>query len=183
MAIFGRKKSKEEKDSAGVKADVVSSSATMPAGRQEARADKKAGEKSALVKGKVGKPKGTSMKDLYEGKAKSTETSQKKVDKVIKKKPSSGRAYRVLIKPLITEKAAILNTESKYAFSVATDANKIEIANAVEEVYGIKPIAVNIIKVSGKKVRYGRTFGKRKDWKKAIVALPKGKSINIYEGV
>ncbi|MCK5211666.1 50S ribosomal protein L23 [Candidatus Parcubacteria bacterium] len=128
------------------------------------------------------------MKDLYRDKAKPGKTSQKKVEgkeakKETKKKAGSSRAYRVLIKPLITEKAAILNTESKYVFSVATNANKIEIANAVEEVYGIKPIAVNIIKVSGKKVRYGRTFGKRKNWKKAIVALPKGKSINIYEGV
>ena len=161
MALFGRKKNKKEDDSAKKKADVV-----------------KAGKET----------KSGSMKDLYQGEAKPGRISQKKVEgkeakKETKKKASSGRAYRVLIKPLITEKAAILNTESKYVFSVATSANKIEIANAVEEVYGIKPIAVNIIKVSGKKVRYGRTFGQRKNWKKAIVALPKGKSINIYEGV
>jgi len=161
MGLFGKKKKQEENDSAEKKADAV-----------------KAGKET----------KSSSMKDLYQDKAKPNKTSQKKVEgkeakKETKKKAGSGRAYRVLIKPLITEKAAILNTESKYVFSVATDANKIEIANAVEEVYGIKPIAVNIIKVSGKKVRYGRTFGKRKDWKKAIVALPKGKSINIYEGV
>ena len=166
MGLFGKKKNKEKDDSAGKKADVV-----------------KVGEKTKSVS-----PKGTSMKDLYGEKAKPVKTSPKKVGekeakKEVKKKPGSGRAYRILIKPLITEKAAILNTESKYVFSVATSANKIEIADAVEEVYGIKPIAVNIIKVSGKKVRYGRTFGKRKDWKKAIVALPKGKSINIYEGV
>ncbi len=161
MGLFGRKKKQEENESAGKKADIV-----------------KAGKET----------KSSSMKDLYRDKAKPGKTSQKKVEgkeakKETKKKAGSSRAYRVLIKPLITEKAAILNTESKYVFSVATNANKIEIANAVEEVYGIKPIAVNIIKVSGKKVRYGRTFGKRKNWKKAIVALPKGKSINIYEGV
>ena len=156
MALFGRKKNKEKNESAEKKADII-----------------KAGKKT----------KSSSMRDLYQEKAKPAKTGKAKVEKEVKKKKSTGRAYRVLIKPLITEKAAILNTESKYVFSVATDANKIEIANAVEAVYGIKPIAVNIIKVSGKKVRYGRTFGKRKNWKKAIVALPKGKSINIYEGV
>jgi len=161
MGLFGKKKKQETNDSAEKKADEV-----------------KAGKEA-----KPASPKGTSMKDLYQGKAKPVKTDKAKVEKETKKKKGSGRAYRILIKPLITEKAAILNTESKYVFSVAINANKIEIADAVEEVYGIKPIAVNIIKVNGKKVRYGRTFGQRKDWKKAIVALPKGKSINIYEGV
>lgn len=161
MGLFGKKKNKEKDDSAEKKADVI-------------KVEKKI---------KSASPKGASMKDLYQGKDKLGKTGKEKIEKETKKKKQAGRAYRVLIKPLITEKAAILNTDSKYVFSVATDANKIEIANAVEEVYGVKPIAVNIIKVSGKKVRYGRTFGKRKDWKKAIVALPKGKSINIYEGV
>ena len=171
MGLFGRKKNKEEKDLAEKKADAVSSFA-------KASADKKAGEKT-----KPASVKNSSMKDLYQGKDRPGKITKEKAGKEVKKKKGVGRAYRILIKPLITEKAAILNTESKYVFSVATDANKIEITNAVEEVYGIRPIAVNIIKVSGKKVRYGRTFGKRKDWKKAIVALPKGKSINIYEGV
>jgi len=156
MGLYGKKKKQAKNDSAEKKADAV-------------KAEKKA--------------KPASMKDLYQEKDKPGKTDKAKVEKEAKKKKHTGRAYRILIKPLITEKAAILNTESKYVFSVATDANKIEIANAVEEVYGIKPIAVNIIKVSGKKVRYGRTFGQRKNWKKAIVALPKGKSINIYEGV
>ena len=63
------------------------------------------------------------------------------------------------------------------------DSNKIEIAKAVEEIYGIKPTAVNVIKTDGKKVRRGKYTGTRKDWKKAMVTLPKGKTINIYEGV
>ena len=63
------------------------------------------------------------------------------------------------------------------------NANKIEIAKAVNDVYGVKPVSVNIIKTKGKKTRSGRVTGKRKDWKKAVVTLKKGESIKIYEGV
>jgi large subunit ribosomal protein L23 len=122
------------------------------------------------------------MKDLYKGEQAAAKTSKVTKDG---KKPvrQYGRAYRVLIRPLITEKAANLGTEDKYVFAVANDANKIEISKAIDEVYGIKPIKVNIITNKGKKVRSGRTFGKRKDWKKAIITLPKGKTIKVYEGV
>ena len=101
-----------------------------------------------------------------------------KTDKV-----KNGNAYRILVKPLVTEKAGILGQENKYVFEVSIGANKIEIAKAIEEVYGIMPITVNTMKRKGKKVRRGRTIGKRKDWKKAIVELPKGKTIKVYEGV
>ena len=73
--------------------------------------------------------------------------------------------------------------ENKYFFEVKKDANKIEIAKAINDVYGVKPVSVNIMRVGGKKVRRGRTFGKRKDWKKDIVTLKKGESIKVYEGV
>ncbi|MDD5071997.1 MAG: 50S ribosomal protein L23 [Patescibacteria group bacterium] len=89
----------------------------------------------------------------------------------------------MLLKPLVTEKATNLGVLNKYVFAVSSKANKIEIAKAVEEVYGIKPVKVNIIKGKGKTIRSGRIFGKRKDWKKAVVALPEGKTIKIYEGV
>ena len=49
--------------------------------------------------------------------------------------------------------------------------------------YGITPVSVNIQNVRGKRVRFGRVRGKRKDWKKAIVTLPEGKTINVYDGV
>ena len=122
----------------------------------------------------------SSMKDLYSDGRVEPKTKSKTKGKSVRKYAG---AYRVLIKPLITEKAANLGTINKYVFAVADKANKIEIAKAVNEVYGVKPISVNIIRVSGKKVRYGRVFGKRKDWKKAMVTLPAGKTINIYEGV
>ncbi|MDD4332736.1 MAG: 50S ribosomal protein L23 [Patescibacteria group bacterium] len=93
------------------------------------------------------------------------------------------QTYRIIVKPIITEKVTNLGVENKYAFAVARKANKIEIAKAIEETYGIKPLAVNIINMKGKQVRYGRMAGKRKDWKKAIVTLPEGKTIKVYEGV
>ena len=72
---------------------------------------------------------------------------------------------------------------NKYFFEVAKNANKIEVAKAIQEIYGVKPVSVNIIRMQGKKVGQGRTRGKRKDWKKAIITLKKGESIKVYEGV
>ncbi|MFA5318288.1 MAG: 50S ribosomal protein L23 [Patescibacteria group bacterium] len=123
--------------------------------------------------------KKSSMKDLYgqeEGKKRSGKGEQASKGKF-------SQAYKVLVRPLITEKAANLGTENKYGFVVDGGANKISVAKAIEQVYGIKPVKVNIINIKGKKVRSRRLMGKRKDWRKAIVTLPKGKSINIYEGV
>ncbi|MEI7452014.1 MAG: 50S ribosomal protein L23 [Candidatus Falkowbacteria bacterium] len=99
------------------------------------------------------------------------------------KKVTSAMAYKVLVKPLITEKAANLGHLNKYVFMVDRDANKIEVAKAINAIYGIKPTSVNIINNIGKTVTRGRIAGKKKDWRKAIVTLPKGKSISIYEGV
>jgi len=91
-----------------------------------------------------------SMKDLYsEGVEKSSKGSKSSV------------AYRVLVKPLITEKAANLGSLNQYAFIVSNSANKIEVAKAIFEVYGVKPEKVNIIKVKGKVINRGKISGKR----------------------
>jgi large subunit ribosomal protein L23 len=125
----------------------------------------------------------TSMKDLYGDK----QSIAKKDDSVSgTEKASAGKfhnAYRILMKPLVTEKASVLAAENKYFFGVYPGANKIEIAKAIKEVYGVKPIDVNIINMRGKNVRSGKTAGKRKRWKKAIITLPKGTTIKVYEGV
>ncbi len=89
----------------------------------------------------------------------------------------------VIVKPLVSEKSAILASKNMYVFVVKNDANAIQIAAAIKAMYEIKPLSVNTINVRGKIVRRGRVSGKRKAWKKAIVTLPKGKSLNIYEGV
>lgn len=115
-----------------------------------------------------------SMKDLYgsDGKAKTE-----------KAKKSKGMAYRILVKPMVTEKATNLSAVNQYVFMVSIDANKIEVAKAIFEVYGVNPTSVNIIKSKGKKVNRGKVSGRRKDFKKAIVTLKKGESISVYEGV
>lgn len=123
-----------------------------------------------------------SMKDLYGGEAGTKAAVAPKGAKVAAR-PAYHESYRVLVKPLVTEKAAKIGAQNKYAFVVASNANKIMVARSIEHVYGIKPVNVNIINFKGKIVSSRRFRGRRKDWKKAIVTLPKGKSINIYEGV
>lgn len=90
---------------------------------------------------------------------------------------------RVLIRPIVTEKVSDIVSDGKYVFEVAIDTNKSEVTKTVNNVYGVKPTKVNIIKSKGKVVTRGRWSGKRKDWKKAIVTLPKGKTIEVHEGV
>jgi large subunit ribosomal protein L23 len=119
-----------------------------------------------------------SMKDLYGAPAVKAKDAKK--DEL---RAAYGQAYKILAKPLVTEKVSNLGALNKYVFAVAVSANKIEIAKAVKEIYGIKPVSVNIINKTGKKARYGRVGGKRKDWKKAIVTLPAGQTIKVYEGV
>ncbi|KKR13265.1 MAG: 50S ribosomal protein L23 [Candidatus Falkowbacteria bacterium GW2011_GWA2_39_24] len=139
---------------------------------------KKAVKKESVAK--VVKTEAKSMKDLYEA------GSVKKVVKEDGQKievKRSGQAYRILVKPLVTEKVSDLSGLRKYVFAVAMKANKIEVAKAIMETYGVKPSKVNILKVEGKRVRRGRISGQRKNWKKAIVTLPAGQSINVYEGV
>ncbi|MCX6746371.1 MAG: 50S ribosomal protein L23 [Candidatus Parcubacteria bacterium] len=124
------------------------------------------------------KQKHTTLKLKAEEKAPVKEIKDQKV-----KKEGSKDAYRVLIKPLVTEKATHLVTQNKYSFAVNKSANKIVIKKAIENLYGVKPLRVNIINARGKYVKSGRTFGKKKNWKKAVVTLKPGDKIEIYEGV
>jgi large subunit ribosomal protein L23 len=99
------------------------------------------------------------------------------------KKEETGQAYRILIRPLVTEKISFLGQNNQYAFEVMPKANKIEIAKAFKNVYGIKPMSVNVMKIRGKKIRYGKTSGRTKNRKKAIITLKPGDKIEVYEGV
>lgn len=89
--------------------------------------------------------------------------------------------YGVLISPLITEKSTKEEQHGKYAFAVAVGSSKSEIIKAIQTRYGVKPVKVNVINRLGKVKRFGKSWGKRKDWRKAVITLPKGKSINVYE--
>ena len=97
------------------------------------------------------------------------------------------RDSQILIRPILTEKILKLSEEQgKYAFVVARDANKIEIKRAVEKKFDVTVDSVRTINVRGKSkqmnTRRGITRGKRADWKKAIVTLRSGDSIDFFEG-
>lgn len=88
--------------------------------------------------------------------------------------------YDVLRNPLITEKSAILQADqNKYIFKVAKDANKIEVKQAVEKIYDVKVTKVNLMNVRGKLKRVRRDYGKTAAWKKAIITLKAGNSIDL----
>lgn len=103
--------------------------------------------------------------------------------KILRAKSKSGYANKILLRPMVTEKSATLGGLRKYTFEIAPRANKIEVARAICDLYGEKPVAVNILKISGKKVRYGRNLGRRKNWKKAVVTFAPGIKLELYEGV
>ena len=94
-------------------------------------------------------------------------------------------AYDIIKRPIITEQSMESATFKKYTFEVAKDANKIEIAKAVEEIFGVKVAKVNTLNMQGKVKRMGRyPEGRRPSWKKAMVTLTAdSKSIEFFEGM
>lgn len=88
----------------------------------------------------------------------------------------------VLVRPLVTEKSTSRLADRTYAFEVSLDAQKADVTNAVEAFFNVKVEAVRTLVVRGKTKRFGRFFGKRKNWKKAYVTLTPGHSLNILEG-
>jgi large subunit ribosomal protein L23 len=90
----------------------------------------------------------------------------------------------IILKPLVTEKGSRLREAgNKYLFSVVADANKIQIKRAVQEIFNVKVTDVKTIIVHGKVKRMGAFEGKRPDWKKAVVTLEEGQSIDLFEQV
>ena len=93
-------------------------------------------------------------------------------------------ARDIILAPVITEKSVSVLGEKKYTFRVADGANKIEIAKAVEEIFGVKVAKVNTISMKGKKRRTGRFEGYTSDWKKAVVTLKEdSKTIEFFDGM
>ena len=92
-------------------------------------------------------------------------------------------AQKIIIRPLVTEKSTQQKeVNNQYAFEVHRDANKIEIQSAVERLFKVKVSLVRTCNVLGKEKRLGRKYGKRPDWKKAIVTLKEGDRIDFFEG-
>ena len=93
-------------------------------------------------------------------------------------------ARDIILAPVVTEKSVSVLAEKKYTFKVAKDPNKIEIARAVAEIFGVKVAKVNTMRVKGHLKRQGRTEGYTSDWKKAIVTLkPESKTIAFFESM
>jgi large subunit ribosomal protein L23 len=92
-------------------------------------------------------------------------------------------SHSILLKPVVSEKSAHLHAFNQYAFKVSPRSNKVSIKKAIKETYGADPLEVRIIKMKGKAVMSGRTKGQRNAYKKAIVRMPKGVTLPIYEGV
>ena len=90
----------------------------------------------------------------------------------------------IILAPVVTEKSVTLMADKKYTFKVDKNANKIQIAKAVEEIFGVKVAKVNTISMKGAKRRMGRFEGYRSDWKKAIVTLTAdSKTIEFFDGM
>lgn len=93
-------------------------------------------------------------------------------------------AQDIIIKPIITEKSMSGLAENKYTFKVAKNANKIEIAKAVEELFGVEVKSVNTMNCRGRSKRVGMSRGTTPAWKKAIVTLTEGsKTIEFFDGM
>jgi len=92
--------------------------------------------------------------------------------------------YSVIKKPLVTEKSTIArDEENKYFFEVDRRATKIDIRSAVEKIFKVRVVNINTVNVAGKKKRMGKIVGRKRNWKKAVITLAPGGSIEVYEGV
>ena len=91
--------------------------------------------------------------------------------------------YEVLRRPIVTEKSSLQGEQGRYTFEVHPQANKHQVKEAVEKVFDVQVVAVNIITVPGKRRRYGRHVSRPHPWKKATVRLAEGQSIGFFEGV
>lgn len=128
------------------------------------------------IKEQTGDAEGETKKE--EGKVKSVKKVSDKKPKIFLAKenkdkivPMHSQAYSVLVKALTTEKGIFLKKENKYIFQVNVETNKLAIKKAIKDVFGVEPIAVNIVNKKGKTVSRGKIKGKRKDTKKAIVTM------------
>jgi len=92
--------------------------------------------------------------------------------------------YEIVKRPLITEKSTIQKeANNQLSFEVDRKANRVEIRHAVEKIFNVRVVRVRTMQTKGKVKRVGRTLGKRRDWKKAVVTLARGENIEFFEGV
>ena len=90
-------------------------------------------------------------------------------------------SYDIIRRPIITEKSALLAEKAVYTFEVAKEANKVEIKKAIEEIFGVKVVAIRTVNVHRKAKRMSRYEGFKSAYKKAIVRLEPGQTIKAFE--
>ena len=136
----------------------------------------------------AGKKKAPAKKDAP--KAKKAEKEEAKTEAAAEAKPKAkgplakegaGDSYRILLRPVLTEKTSLQQSQGQYTFAVDRGATKVDVARAVRDLYGVKPTQVRIVNAKGKVVRFGRSMGKEKNVKKAVVTLKKGETISVLE--
>ena len=93
------------------------------------------------------------------------------------------KSYKIILKPIVTEKATKLSEFNKVVFQVASKSNKNEVKSAVEKLFSVKVKSVNVINIKGKVKRFKGVLGKRNDIKKAVITLEEGNTIDISAGV
>ena len=96
---------------------------------------------------------------------------------------ATARNYDVIVSPVITEKSTAVSEQNKVIFNVRMDANKSEVKEAIQNIFGVKVKSVNTLIRLGKEKRFRNTVGKQSDVKKAIITLAEGQSINLEGGV
>lgn len=168
MGLLDRWKKKEEAERLEKKTEPKAE--TVSEDKPVAKVEKK----PATAKAKKTSTKKVAAKPVEEKAEVVATTDTKKVKKI---------DSAILLRALVTEKSAINQSQNKYSFIVSRGTNKSEIKKAVLAVYNVLPVSVNVINVQGKAMRFGKSAGKRSDFKKAVVTLPKGKTIVIHEGV
>lgn len=109
------------------------------------------------------------------------EKSSKKETKKLGTK-NSKTAYEVLVEPWITEKSHSMMSANKYVFKVARTATKTQVKSAIEGLYGVKVVKMGVVNISDKAKYFGRHVGKVSGFKKAIVTLKAGDSIELFGG-
>ena len=97
--------------------------------------------------------------------------------------PGKQAVDSVILSPVVSEKSAGAEALGVYTFQVDARANKYLIKKAITDIYGVVPKKVRVLNLEGKKTGFGARVGRRADWKKAVIQLPAGKTINIHEGV
>ena len=91
-------------------------------------------------------------------------------------------ASQIILAPIVSEKSYAATTRGSYTFKVHQDAHKVHIRQAIEQLFEVKVVRVNVIKVQPKPKRRGAISGTRQGWKKAIVQLRAGDTIEIFAG-